>query len=182
MTCQLQKDGMLKVISFHEQNNHGFAHSLMKHILRSKRKIAPAQKTIANDVEKFRISIKQTIDLLSMQVGGHENLGFLDYDYKNHVHCETRKVLKKGDDRVVIEYFHKMQLEDPSYFYSVQVDDDGLILNIFWADARSIVDYATLEKLCVLMQLIGQINIIDLLLHSLGSSQTNNHLWCSFTL
>ena len=75
-----------------------------------------------------------------------------------------------------------MQLEDPSYFYSVQVDDDGLILNIFWADARSIVDYATLEKLCVLMQLIGQINIIDLLLHSLGSSQTNNHLWCSFTL
>ncbi|XP_050259986.1 protein FAR1-RELATED SEQUENCE 5-like [Quercus robur] len=141
MTCQLQKDGMLEVVSFHEQLNHEFAPSPMKHMLRSKRKIAPAQKAIANDAEKSGISIKQTIDLLSMQVGGHENLGFLDYDYKNHVHRERRKALKKGDARAMMEYFHNMQLEDPSYFYSVQVDDDGLILNIFWADARSIVDY-----------------------------------------
>ena len=48
----------------------------MKHMLRSKRKIAPAQKAIANDAKKSGISIKQTIDLLSMQVGGHENLVF----------------------------------------------------------------------------------------------------------
>ena len=145
MTCQLQKDGMLEVVSFHEQHNHEFAPSPMKHMLRSKRKIAPAQKAIANDAEKSGISIKQTIDLLSMQVGGHENLGFLDYDYKNHVHRERRKALKKGDDRAMMEYFHNMQLEDPSYFYSVQVDDDGLILNIFWVDARSIVDYGHFE-------------------------------------
>ena len=48
----------------------------MKHMLRSKRKIAPTLKAIANVAEKSGISIKQTIDLLSMQVGGHENLGF----------------------------------------------------------------------------------------------------------
>ncbi|XP_023929881.1 protein FAR1-RELATED SEQUENCE 5-like [Quercus suber] len=99
MTCQLQKDGMLEVVSFHEQHNHEFAPSPMKHMLRSKRKIAPAQKAIANDADKSGISIKQTIDLLSMQVGGHENLGFLDYDYKNHVHHERRKALKKGGAR-----------------------------------------------------------------------------------
>ena len=58
MTCQLQKDGMLEVVSFHEQHNHEFAPSPMKHMLRSKRKISPAQKAIANDVEKSGISIK----------------------------------------------------------------------------------------------------------------------------
>nr|XP_023897766.1 protein FAR1-RELATED SEQUENCE 5-like [Quercus suber] len=141
MTCQLQKDGMLEVVSFHEQHNHEFTPSPMKHMLRSKRKSAHTQKVIANDAEKSGISIKQTIDLLSMQVGGHENLDFLDYDYKNHVHRERGKALKKGDARAVMEYFHNMQLEDPSYFYSVQVDDDGIILDIFWADAKSIVDY-----------------------------------------
>ena len=41
----------------------------------------------------------------------------------------------------MMEYFRKMQLEDPSFFYSIQVDDDNQIMNIFWADARSIVDY-----------------------------------------
>ena len=34
-----------------------------------------------------------------------------------------------------------MQLEDPSYFYSIQLDDDNQIMNIFWANSRSIVDY-----------------------------------------
>ena len=43
-----------------------------------------------------------------------------------------------------MDYFRKMQLEDPSYFYSIQLDDDNQILNIFWADSRSIVDYGHL--------------------------------------
>jgi hypothetical protein len=34
ITCQLQNNGLLEVISFHEQHNHEFAHSPMKHILR----------------------------------------------------------------------------------------------------------------------------------------------------
>jgi zinc finger SWIM domain-containing protein 3 len=141
MTCQLQKDGMLEIVSFHEQHNHEFAPSPMKHMLRSKRRITPAQKAIADDAEKSGISIKQAIDLLSMQAGGRENLGFLDVDYKNYIHCKRRMALKKGDGRVVMEYFHKMQLEDPSYFYSIQLDDDDQIMNIFWVDARSVVDY-----------------------------------------
>nr|XP_023914115.1 protein FAR1-RELATED SEQUENCE 5-like [Quercus suber] len=141
MTCHLQKDGMLHVVSFHGQHNHEFAPSPMKHMLRSKRKISLAQKAIANDAERSGISIKQTIELLSMQAGGRENLEFMDVDYKNHVHNERRMVLRKGDGPAMMEFFHKMQLVDPSYFYSIQVDDDGQIMNIFWADTRSIVDY-----------------------------------------
>ena len=94
MTCQLQKYGTLEVVYFHEKHKHEFALSPMNYMLRSKRKIALAQKAIVNDAKKFEISIKQAIDLLSMQVGGHENLGFLDYDYKNLVHRERKKALK----------------------------------------------------------------------------------------
>lgn len=141
MTCQLQKDGMLEVVSFHEQHNHEFAPSPMKDMLRSTRNITLAHKAIANYAEKSGISIKQTIDLLSMQSGGHENLGFLDVDYGNYVQSKRKMALKKGDGRAVMEYFHKMQLEDPSYFYSIQLDDNDLIMNIFWVDTRSMVDY-----------------------------------------
>ena len=60
---------------------------------------------------------------------------------KNHVNSNRREALKRGDSRVVMDCFKKMQLEDPSYFYSIQLDDDNQILNIFWADSRYIVDY-----------------------------------------
>ena len=125
MTYHLQKDGMLHVVSFHGQHDHEFALSPMKHMLRSKRKISSAQKAIANDAQRSGISIKQTIELLSMQAGGYENLGFMDVDYKNHVHNERRMALRKRDGPAMMEYFHKMQLADSSYFYSIQVDDDG---------------------------------------------------------
>ena len=72
----------------------------MKHMLRSNRKITPTQQAFMNDAEKYGVSIKQTIDLLSMQVGGYENLGFLNVDYKNHVNSKRREALKRGDGRV----------------------------------------------------------------------------------
>nr|XP_023918547.1 protein FAR1-RELATED SEQUENCE 5-like [Quercus suber] len=105
MTCHLQKDAMLHVVSFHDQRNHEFAPSPMKNMLRLKRKISYAQKAIANDAERSGISIKQTIELLSMQVGDRENLGFMDVDYKNHVHNERRMALRKGDGPSMMEYF-----------------------------------------------------------------------------
>ena len=42
---------------------------------------------------------------------------------------------------MLMDFFRKMQLEDPSYFYSIQLDDNNQILNIFWANSKSIVDY-----------------------------------------
>lgn len=34
-----------------------------------------------------------------------------------------------------------MQSEDPSFFYTIQVDEDYLITNIFWVDAKMMPDY-----------------------------------------
>ena len=76
-----------------------------------------------------------------MQVGGYENLGFVSIDYKNHVNSKRREALKRRDGCAVINHFQKMQLEDQSYFYLIQLDDDNQIMNIFWVDSRSIVDY-----------------------------------------
>ena len=99
---------MLEVVSFHEQYNHEFAFSPMKHMLRSNRKIIPAQQAFADDAEKSGVSIKQTIDLLSMQAGGYENLGFLNVDYKNYVNSKRREALKRGDGCAVMDHFRKM--------------------------------------------------------------------------
>ena len=55
--------------------------------------------------------------------------------------CEYFIVYISCTSVMLMDFFKKMQLEDPSYFYSIQLDDDNQILNIFQANSRSIVDY-----------------------------------------
>ncbi|XP_004301415.1 PREDICTED: protein FAR1-RELATED SEQUENCE 5-like [Fragaria vesca subsp. vesca] len=41
----------------------------------------------------------------------------------------------------LLKYFQNQALENPSFFYDVQLDSDEQITNIFWADVGMIVDY-----------------------------------------
>ncbi|XP_055961887.1 protein FAR1-RELATED SEQUENCE 5-like [Mercurialis annua] len=142
MTCQLKGDGMFEVVSFKEEHSHELTPTPMKHMLRSQRQITPVHKAIADDAAKAGLSIKSTINLLTSQSGGHEFNGFLDNDFRNYISAKRRTEMIKGDGHAIMKYFHKMQLQDPSYFYLVQLDDDdNSILNVFWADGRSIIDY-----------------------------------------
>ena len=76
-----------------------------------------------------------------------------------------------------MDHFRKMQLEDPSYFYSIQLDDDNQFLNIFWADSRSVVDYGHFGDVIFFTPLIEQIHMANPLLHLLGLIIINNQLF-----
>jgi len=40
-----------------------------------------------------------------------------------------------------LEYLEKKTSEDGKFFYSIQVDEDDLITNIFWTDSKMVADY-----------------------------------------
>ncbi|KAM1584467.1 hypothetical protein ACFX1Z_037443 [Malus domestica] len=113
----------------------------MKHMLKINRKMSRAQKAHANDADKSGIPIKTIMELMSKKVGGREILGFLDKDYQNYIYQKRKTNMEKGDTRAILQYFHKMQVKDSSSFYSIQLDEDDMITNMFWADSRSISDY-----------------------------------------
>lgn len=46
------------------------------------------------------------------------------------------------DAHNLLEYFKKMQAENPGFFYAIQLDEDNRISNVFWADARSRTAYS----------------------------------------
>ncbi|KAJ4707864.1 FAR1-related sequence [Melia azedarach] len=45
--------------------------------------------------------------------------------------------LKEGDTHAVYNYFCRMKLTNPNFFSLMDIDDDGHLKNVFWADARS---------------------------------------------
>jgi zinc finger SWIM domain-containing protein 3 len=110
--------------------------------LRSQRKVTEAQIANAEVAKSVGISNKATIDLMAKQAGGIENLGCTCEDMKNRLYSKGTIQAKEGDTGGVLEYMEKKVSEDVNFFYSIQVDEDDLITNIFWADSKMVSDYA----------------------------------------
>ncbi|KAI9191162.1 hypothetical protein LWI28_004521 [Acer negundo] len=52
-------------------------------------------------------------------------------------HCSKHLQLKEGDAHAVYNFFCRMKLTNPNFFYLMDLDDDGRLRNVFWADAWS---------------------------------------------
>jgi zinc finger SWIM domain-containing protein 3 len=47
-----------------------------------------------------------------------------------------------GQAGSMLKYFHEKIIENPSFQYALQLDCEEHITNIFWADAKMVLDYA----------------------------------------
>ncbi|KAG8378594.1 hypothetical protein BUALT_Bualt07G0001800 [Buddleja alternifolia] len=60
---------------------------------------------------------------------------------RNPIDHSKRLELKEGDAHAVYNYFCRMKLTSPNFFYLMDLDDEGHLNNVFWADARSQISY-----------------------------------------
>ncbi|KAL3828652.1 hypothetical protein ACJIZ3_017454 [Penstemon smallii] len=65
------------------------------------------------------------------------NIGSLDYIPR---HPSRRRTLGR-DAQNLLDYFKKMQAENPGFYYAIQLDEENRMANAFWADARSRTAY-----------------------------------------
>lgn len=59
----------------------------------------------------------------------------------NHMHVIPRGTLGK-ETQNMLDYFKKMQAENPGFFYAIQLDEQGQMANAFWSDVRSRTAYS----------------------------------------
>ncbi|KAF8403714.1 hypothetical protein HHK36_011818 [Tetracentron sinense] len=72
---------------------------------------------------------------------GHENLHFGERDVRNYVGVYKRLKLAEGDAEAMHIYFTRMQQRNSNFFYLMDLDNEGHLRNVFWADARSRAAY-----------------------------------------
>lgn len=124
-------DGFYYVYHFVSQHNHNLATKEQNHHLRSQRKMDDAQISRIEVAKSVGITTKAAVDLLAKEVGGMENLGFTRVDVKNRLYSKRSLKVHQGDTGGVLEYMEKRTSEDAKFFYSIQVDENDLITNIF---------------------------------------------------
>ncbi|KAL8479662.1 hypothetical protein ACS0TY_026539 [Phlomoides rotata] len=132
-----------KVVHFvSEHKGHDLVSPSKAYMLKSHRRMTEVQASQADDLDCSGITPRASFTLMSKQVGGRENVGFIFEDYKNYLRSKRTTQMKCGDTGGVLEYLQKRQLDDPIFFYAIQVDEDDLIDNILWIDAQMKADYA----------------------------------------
>nr|XP_011461020.1 PREDICTED: protein FAR1-RELATED SEQUENCE 5-like [Fragaria vesca subsp. vesca] len=125
------KSGKYTVVEFFADHTHVTSTPSKTHRFRSHRKISIAQNVQADMAEASGLNPKETLELLSRQAGGREHLEFIPEDYRNYLRSKRTREMKSGDTGGVLEYLQRMQSNNPSFTYAIQVDADELITNIF---------------------------------------------------
>lgn len=61
---------------------------------------------------------------------------FTERNMRDHIQKTRKLELGEGDAEALMEYFDRQQELYPDFFYSCSFDNEGRLLNVFWADAR----------------------------------------------
>ncbi|KAL5568727.1 hypothetical protein UlMin_025302 [Ulmus minor] len=143
-----RKDASTWVVTkFVENHNHSVASSNKVHYLRTRRHFAGATKNASdtldgtggdgyvsmdgNHVAHEAIRRVRSVSPVELNHPGR-NIGPVNYTRPS-----SRKRILGRDAQNLLNYFKKMQVENPGFFYAIQLDDDNRMTNVFWADARS---------------------------------------------
>eukprot|EP00257_Ricinus_communis_P015782 XP_015573762.1 protein FAR1-RELATED SEQUENCE 8-like isoform X1 [Ricinus communis] len=100
----------------------------------SKRKIEP---TVDVEVRTIKLYRTATADPL-----GYGSSNSYEGESSHRVDRSKRLKLKKGDAQIIYNYFSRVQLTDPNFFYLMDFTDEGFLKNVFWIDSRSRAAYA----------------------------------------
>ncbi len=141
MTIKITPTGKYAIASFYNTHNHELITPSKAHLLRSQRRMTEAQKAQIDILNDSGVRPKEGHEVMSRQAGGRQSLTFTRKDYKNYLRSKRMKSIQEGDTGAILQYLQDKQMENPSFFYAIQVDEDEMMTNIFWADARSVLDF-----------------------------------------
>ncbi|XP_057421165.1 protein FAR1-RELATED SEQUENCE 5-like isoform X2 [Lotus japonicus] len=133
------KDGVWKVTKLVMDHNHDFVPPQQRHLLRSMRKLSEGG--LIKSIVNGDIKVTNVRSYLGEEVGGVDELGITMKDVHNHVYTEKPKLIEAGDAQSLLNQLQSRQAQDAMFYYSVQLDQESRLTNVFWRDGKSKVDY-----------------------------------------
>ncbi|GAA0185663.1 hypothetical protein LIER_32951 [Lithospermum erythrorhizon] len=97
--------------------------------------VFPDRKDVLSDAS---LGIKNTCPVDMHHISGHTFL----VPPVHFIQPFSRKRSLGNDAQNLLDYFQKMQVESPGFYYAIQLDAENRMTNVFWADARSRAAYS----------------------------------------
>ncbi|XP_010247642.1 PREDICTED: protein FAR1-RELATED SEQUENCE 6-like isoform X2 [Nelumbo nucifera] len=128
-----------KVTEVSIEHNHLITPASVQFYKSHKSNSFATKKKLQLDCETVMLTNK-LLQSFTLDLWDHETLSF---DERNALclDLDTQLKIKEGDSKVLLNFFCRMQLMSPNFFYLMDFTDAGHLRNVFWADARSRAAY-----------------------------------------
>jgi len=137
-----RKKGCFEVFELVLEHNHIVYLPETLHLMMSQKKISDLPAFEIETADDAGIEPKAAHELASCQVGESLNLSDNLQDHMNYLPTKRQRVMAYGQAGSMLKYFQDKIAENPSFQYALQMDCEEQIANIFWVDAKMIMDYA----------------------------------------
>nr|XP_048331604.1 protein FAR-RED IMPAIRED RESPONSE 1-like [Ziziphus jujuba var. spinosa] len=118
-------DGRWLIGSIVLEHNHELSTPSEARYYKSNRAIKPYIQRKLEINDKAGIRLNKNFNSLVVEAGGHEYLTFLEKDCRNYIDKIRRLRLGEGDAVAIQKYFLKMQADNSSFFYTMDLDYEG---------------------------------------------------------
>ncbi|XP_019175648.1 PREDICTED: protein FAR1-RELATED SEQUENCE 5-like [Ipomoea nil] len=130
-----------QVTTFIEKHNHSMSSVLARQFLKGNRNISSVHQKFILDCAKENIGASKSHGLYSQIVGDYFEVGATVVDFKN-VRRDLRAYILGADAQILVHNLIKKQEMCPAFSFDYEVDEDGQMSRLFWADPMSKKNFA----------------------------------------
>ena len=98
-------------------------------------------RTLFKSLACANIGLSKAHRIIKEQVGGFQNVGYSKQDLKNFQR-DLKVFIKDSDVQMFIENFKRKQKIHPSFYFAYELDVDGTLKYVFWADGIARFNYS----------------------------------------
>ncbi|KAG6657188.1 hypothetical protein CIPAW_04G072800 [Carya illinoinensis] len=144
MHMKRRPNGKRIIYEFLKEHNHELLPALAYHF-RIHRNIKLAEKNNIDILHSVSERTRKMYVEMSRQSGRYQDIGFLQSDTSYQFDKGQQLTLDEGDAQVMLEYFKRIQKENPNFFYAMDLNEEQRLRNLFWVDAKSRHDYVSFK-------------------------------------
>lgn len=134
-------DGKYVVARFVKAHTHELSSPSKTHLLRSNREVSDEVRSKLFACHKAMTGTSVAYRLLSVEMGGHENIGCTKKDAQNYDR-DCKKAFSHGDEQILIDIMKDKQRLNPSFIFDYKLDNRNRLTHVFWADGTSRKNYS----------------------------------------
>ncbi|XP_041020467.1 protein FAR1-RELATED SEQUENCE 5-like [Juglans microcarpa x Juglans regia] len=143
VNASLSKNGkwVITTVDIDNEHNHITVSPKKTRLLRSHKCLDEYSQKMLDLNDRAGIRMNKNYYSLVVDAGGFEHLDFQERDCRNFIDKARHLRLCKGGGEALNEYFQRMRDQNDGFVSFMDVDDEGRLQNVFWADARSRAAY-----------------------------------------